>query len=127
MRVKASLSTLLIPLLLSACSRIPPQLPDSVATQTAAPTPTEQPLLYTDQQALALRDLLPSLQEQLAHPRPAEEILREIPVDITRLRPIDFIVGDCPTLTVYELSPNYKLIAGNNACMEAGIVEIRRK
>ena len=127
MLVKPSLSTLLIPLLLSTCSRIPPQLPDSAATQTAAAAPTQQPILYTDQEALALRDLLPSLQEQLANPRPAEEILREIPIDITRLRWIDSVIGDCPTINVYELSPNYVLAAGDNACVEAGIVQIRRK
>lgn len=35
---------------------------------------------------------------------------------MVRLSLIDIYIGDCPTLTVYELSPGYELVVDENAC-----------
>ena len=44
------------------------------------------------------------------------DILQRLEIDIAALMVLESYIGDCPTLTVYYLSPSYELVVDNNAC-----------
>jgi len=72
--------------------------------------------LYTDRDVEAFIQRFPQLDNPIVSDPEPEDILQRLEIDINKLQVIDIYIGDCPTLTVYELSPGYELMVDENAC-----------
>jgi hypothetical protein len=71
---------------------------------------------YTDREVETFIERFPQLGNPInGNPEP-EDILQRLEIEINALQVIDIYIGDCPTLTVYELSPSYELVVDENAC-----------
>ena len=79
---------------------------------------TEKPSrgLYTDREVETFIERFPRLGSPFDRDPAPEDILQRLEIDIAALKVIDSYIGDCPTLTVYYLSPSYDLVVDENAC-----------
>jgi hypothetical protein len=83
-------------------------------------------ITYTDAEAEAIANRLPSLEEQFRKHIPSETMLHGVGIDPTHLKSIDGYAGNCLNVIVYELSKSYQLLVDNNLC-EADRVLVEKK
>ena len=116
-------ATQILAMLLSACLPLasPPPATSPLMTQDSA-----QHLLYTDDQVASFLERYPALASPPFQENPPEDVLERLQIDLTQLTVLDIYIGDCPTLTVYDLSPSYKLVVDHNACYGL-LIRIRPK
>ena len=79
---------------------------------------TEKPSrgLYTDREVETFIERYPRLAGSYDGDPVPEDVLQRLEIDVAALHVIDSYIGNCPTLTVYELSPSYDLVVDDNAC-----------
>jgi len=123
MRLPYLAAVLLAGVLQSGC------LPAALRRATT-PTPLSssypQHILYTDAQVETFLQRYPDLASSPFQNDPPEDVLERLEIDLDRLKVLDFLVGDCPTLTVYDLSPSYELVVDHNPCTGL-LIRIRPK
>ena len=71
---------------------------------------------YTDREVETFIERFSQLGDPLDGDPEPEDILQRLEIDINALQVIDIYIGDCPTLTIYKLSPSYELVVDENTC-----------
>jgi hypothetical protein len=72
--------------------------------------------LYTNREVEIFIERFPQLGNPVESDPEPEDILQRLEIDVNGLQVIEIYVGDCPTLTIYKLSPSYELVVDENAC-----------
>jgi hypothetical protein len=71
---------------------------------------------YSDREVETFIDQFPQLAISINDDPVPKDILQRLEIDIAALKVLESYIGDCPTLTVYYLSPSYDLVVDENAC-----------
>ena len=71
---------------------------------------------YSDREVETFIKQFPQLAISINGDPEPKDILQRLQIDISVLKVIDSYIGNCPTLTVYYLSPSYDLVIDENAC-----------